>query len=372
MTSTVHRIRNLVLASVLAATMAFVAVSPAEASADASASIINGKPASIEDWPWQVALAATTAIQPGRSPWYRTFCGGSLVAPNVVLTASHCAIEMLKGRTGDYSVITGRTNLNNEAAGEEVPIASIRFPRTSKGVIRYRTQQGWDVALLRLEHPVAQETVKLLGPDERSIVKPGRRLIETGWGTTFTGRNYSPMALKVGGTNIQPGGICRSLVGSRYFKPELQVCLGDSRGRQANCYGDSGGPAVVATTDGYRQVGVTSFGTANDCAGLIPNVDVLVGGSSLRNWVGPAVQAISGVDPIGVGASGFEIKDLCHVPVVRGLSAGQAKGRLRANGCTKIRVKRRGRGNKVSRLPAYPGWLWDSQRPIRLVVGGRG
>ncbi|OJU95504.1 MAG: hypothetical protein BGO23_06630 [Solirubrobacterales bacterium 67-14] len=349
----------------------FAVAAPAEAAPDASASIINGKPAVIEDWPWQVAVAATTTVRPGRSPWYRTFCGGSLVAPDVVLTASHCAIEMLKGKVGDFSVITGRTNLNNEAAGEEVLVTAIYFPRTSKGAIRYRTQPGWDVALLRLGHAVGQETIKLLGPDEQAIVKPGRRLVETGWGTTITGKNYSPKTLKVGGTNIQPGGICRNLVGSRYFKSELQICLGDSRGNQANCYGDSGGPAVVATLDGYRQVGVTSFGTADDCAGLIPNVDVLVGGNSLRGWVGPAVQALSGLDPVGSGATGSEIKNLCHVPAVRGLTAGRAKERLRAGGCSQVRVKRRGHGNQVSRLPALPGWLWDSRKPIRLVVGGR-
>ncbi|MBN8868492.1 MAG: serine protease [Solirubrobacterales bacterium] len=371
MRSTVRRIRSLTLALALAALGCFAVAAPAEAAPDASASIINGKPAVIEDWPWQVAVAATTTVRPGRSPWYRTFCGGSLVAPDVVLTASHCAIEMLKGKVGDFSVITGRTNLNNEAAGEEVLVTAIYFPRTSKGAIRYRTQPGWDVALLRLGHAVGQETIKLLGPDEQAIVKPGRRLVETGWGTTITGKNYSPKTLKVGGTNIQPGGICRNLVGSRYFKSELQICLGDSRGNQANCYGDSGGPAVVATLDGYRQVGVTSFGTADDCAGLIPNVDVLVGGNSLRGWVGPAVQALSGLDPVGSGATGSEIKNLCHVPAVRGLTAGRAKERLRAGGCSQVRVKRRGHGNQVSRLPALPGWLWDSRKPIRLVVGGR-
>lgn len=371
MTSTVHRVRSLALALVLAAFGCFAVAAPAEAAPDASASIINGKPAAIEDWPWQVAVAATTAIQPGRSPWFRTFCGGSLVAPDVVLTASHCAVEMLKRKAGEFSVITGRTNLNDEAAGEEVPIAAIHFPRTSTGAIRYRIQQGWDVALLRLSHAVGQETIKLLGPDEQGIVKPGRRLIETGWGTTITGKNYAPKTLKVGGTNIQPGGICRNLVGSRYFKPTLQICLGDSQGSQANCYGDSGGPAVVATSDGYRQVGVTSFGTADDCAGLIPNIDALAGGASLRGWIGPAVQRLSGVDPVGSGTNAFEIKNLCHVPVVRGLTTGQAKERLRSGGCSKVRVKRRGHGNQVSRLPALPGWLWDSRKPIRLVVGGR-
>lgn len=343
---------------------------PASASTDASASIIKGKPASISDWPWQVAIASSTRRSPGASPWYRTFCGGSVVAPNVVLTASHCALEMLKGRVGDYSVIAGRTNLNHVGTGQEVLISQIYFPLTSAGAIRYRTNQGWDVSLLRLAAPIAQEPIRLLGPDERDVLEPGRRLIETGWGTTITGRDFYPKALRVGKTNIQPGSICRSQVGAAYFASSLQICLGDSKAKQANCYGDSGGPAVVATTAGYRQVGVTSFGSADDCAGLIPNVDVLVGGSPVGNWIRTGVKALAGIDPAGSGGTAPPVHGLCRIPAVRGLTLGQTRHRMRANGCSRFKVVRRGRGNRISRLPALPGWLWDRARPIRLVVGG--
>ena len=343
----------------------------ATASPDASASIINGNPASIGDWPWQVAIASSTSKQPGQSPFYRTFCGGSIVAPTVILTASHCALDMYKGEVGDYTVISGRTNLNNQAAGQEVLVTGIYFPRTSNGKILYKTRQAWDVSLLTLEEPLAGQPVKLLGPDEHSILKPGRRLIETGWGSTITGRDVYPKTLKMGGTNIQPPSVCHGLLGSRYFKPSLQVCLGDAKANQANCYGDSGGPAVVATSAGYRQVGVTSFGTADNCAGLIPNVDVLVGGGPVRDWIQAGVQVLGGVDPVGSGGTAGAISGLCHMPGVRGLSVARARHLIKANGCRKVRVIHRGRGNRVSRLPALKGWLWDASKPIRLLAGGR-
>ena len=371
MPSTTSHIRNLTLVLGLAIVSLIGPASPAKASPDASASIINGRPASIGKWPWQVAVASSSSRKPGKSPWFRTFCGGSVVAPTVVLTASHCALEMVKGQVGDFSVIAGRTNLNDAGAGQEVLISQIYFPLTNAGKIRYRTDQGWDVSLLRLAAPLAQEPVKLLGPDEQDIVKPGRRLIETGWGTTITGRNFYPKSLRVGGTNIQPGSIRRNQVGSRYFTTTKQICLGDSRGKQANCYGDSGGPAVVATTEGYRQVGVTSFGTSDNCAGLIPNVDVLVGGSPVRNWIRQGVQPLAGIDPVGSGGTAAPVHGLCHIPAVRGLTMRQARNRMRANGCSRFRVKRLGRGNRISRLPALAGWLWDRKKPIRLVVGGR-
>ncbi|HNC15577.1 MAG TPA: serine protease [Solirubrobacterales bacterium] len=303
MTSARGRIRVMIIATAVALISTLGPAGSATASPDASASIINGNPASIGDWPWQVAIASSTSKRPGQSPFYRTFCGGSIVAPTVILTASHCALDMYKGEVGDYTVISGRTNLNNQAAGQEVFVTGIYFPRTSNGKILYKTRQAWDVSLLTLEEPLAGQPVKLLGPDEHSILKPGRRLIETGWGSTITGRDVYPKTLKMGGTNIQPPSVCHGLLGSRYFKPSLQVCLGDAKANQANCYGDSGGPAVVATSAGYRQVGVTSFGTADNCAGLIPNVDVLVGGGPVRDWIQAGVQVLGGVDPVGSSVS---------------------------------------------------------------------
>jgi hypothetical protein len=341
------------------------------AAPDATASIINGSPTSISAWPWQVAVSYSTSEKPGASPWHRTFCGGSIVAPSIVLTASHCALEMVGQPASDFSVIAGRTNLNSVTAGQEVRATKVVFPRNDKGKIRYLIQDGWDVALLVLSQPLDEAPIQLLGPDEDAAVAPGMRLIETGWGTTITGRFYSPKSLKVGGTNIQPGSICRGLLGARYFNDSLQICLGDANGYQANCYGDSGGPAVAVTTSGYRQVGLTSSGTAANCAGTIPNVDVLVGGHPLRSWIQSEVLKRSGIDPVGSGAGLAAGSSFCRIPFVKGLSVRQATRHLVDRGCSATKVKRRGRGNRVIRQPAPSGWFWSRATPIRLVVGGR-
>jgi len=369
MSSASVQIRKLTLTLALAVLGLLLVTGPSTASPDATTSIINGSPTTITQWPWQVAIASSKAKMPGSSPWYRTFCGGSIVAPTIVLTAGHCALELLQGGPSRYSVISGRTNLNAEATGQEVRVLKVQVPRTGGGAPRYPAQAGWDVALIELRSPLAGTPIRLLGPDE-GIAGPGMRLIETGWGTTITGSNYSPKSLKVGGTNIQPGGICRSRIGARYFRDSLQICLGDANGYQANCYGDSGGPAVVATTDGYRQVGVTSSGTANDCSGTIANVDVLVGGTTVRNWIQSSVQNLAGVDPVGSGGSTSEPGTFCRIPSVRGLTFAQAKSKITGNGCLEVRLKRSGRGNLVRKNPAPAGWLWNRGTPIRLLVGG--
>lgn len=369
MSEFVCRIRTLALIPGLVLLCALLPLTKAEAKPDATTSIIKGNPTTISQWPWQVAIARSTLAAPGQSPWRRSFCGGSILAPTIVLTAGHCAIDMIGSPASDYAVISGRTNLDAESTGQEVRLSRVLFARTAAGAIRYRFSNGWDVALLVLKQPLESTPVKLLGPDEQGIVVPGRRLIETGWGTTITGSDFSPKTLMKGGTNIQPGSICSGLLGKRFFSDSLQICLGDSLGLQANCYGDSGGPAVVATTAGYRQVGLTSSGTAGNCAGTIPNVDVLVGGKTIRGWIRSTVLERTGIDPVGAGGSGTAVGTFCRVPVVRGLSLTKARSRLTSSGCSRVEVARRGSGSRVKRAPAPPGFLWDPEKPIRLLIG---
>jgi hypothetical protein len=125
------------------------------------------------------------------------------------------------------------------------------------------------------------------------------------------------------------------------------------------------------TTAGYRQVGLTSSGTARDCAGTIPNVDVLVGGQSLRSWIQSEVLRRTGIDPVGSGGSVTSGNAFCRIPFVRGLSFRRATRQIAVRGCVETRLKHRGKGNLVLRQPAPAGWLWNRNTPIRLVVGGR-
>lgn len=48
----------------------------------AESKIVGSSDAREGKWPWQVALLDTQ--------WGRPYCGGTLIAPNVVLTAAHC------------------------------------------------------------------------------------------------------------------------------------------------------------------------------------------------------------------------------------------------------------------------------------------
>jgi hypothetical protein len=57
------------------------------------------------------------------------FCGGTLIAPDVVLTAGHCNSEFSLGRGMAYDVIVGRRDLRDTSTGESIrPDAEILHP----------------------------------------------------------------------------------------------------------------------------------------------------------------------------------------------------------------------------------------------------
>ncbi|MGH2988234.1 MAG: trypsin-like serine protease, partial [Solirubrobacterales bacterium] len=51
--------------------------------------IVGGSATTIADYPWQTAIAFDETIKAGDG-FQRQFCGGTLVAPQIMITAAHC------------------------------------------------------------------------------------------------------------------------------------------------------------------------------------------------------------------------------------------------------------------------------------------
>jgi secreted trypsin-like serine protease len=207
------------------------------ASAAPATAIVGGSEAS--DAPWAVALTDASG---------NLFCGGTLVAPDRVVTAAHCLTERL--------AVTAR-----EKAAEEIRVVTGHrrdgTPAKVKSVWRHPDYQdvtkGDDVAVLTLAEPLPGETLPLVDANDTASYAPGTEATVLGWGRTAEGANPSP-ALRQVQVPIETDAECARSVPE--YRPGAMVCAGYPRGGKDACEGDSGGPMVV----GGRLVGVVSYG----------------------------------------------------------------------------------------------------------------
>ena len=267
-----------------------------------SSRIVGGAPTTIAEWPWQAALLADAAHSPpGANGFDRQFCSGTLVAPNAVISAAHCAFDVVPPADGGFDpiffdVVTGRTVLSS-TEGQEIPVANYFVFTDAAGnpLFDGDSAHGWDAILIQLASSSTSQTINLAGPNEEATWAPGRAAFTTGWGSlSFMGP--FPDQLRA----VQIGMLDNSGCGAygASFDPTLMVCAGVLAGGKDSCQGDSGGPLVVPKGGKFRLVGDTSFG--NQCA--LPNFPGIYGRVAedpMLHGLAQAAQSVSGVNIIG-------------------------------------------------------------------------
>jgi secreted trypsin-like serine protease len=235
--------------------------------------------------PWVAAL-----LQNGRQG-----CGGSLIAPQWVVTAAHC----VSGGANPTQVRVG--SLNRSSGGQVISISQkIIHPSYSTSNIN----GGNDIALLKLASPVSGITpigIAASAPGTNTSV----RLY--GWGQTTpqSGGDGGSEQLKQLDTTIIASSSC-----ANYRTGDL--CLRGTTSATA-CYGDSGGPALV----GGALVGATSRAGGNNSTCGTTNV-LYTSVVYFKNWIGqyvtttpPGNYSISGTitNSSGAGISGVTVSN---------------------------------------------------------------
>ncbi|KAJ8954188.1 hypothetical protein NQ318_005783 [Aromia moschata] len=222
--------------------------------------LIGGSEAPAHAFPYQVGLYCTSATR-------TTFCGGSLVSKNYILTAAHCVEKALT-----VEIILGAQQILETEETQQL--------RTSSEFI---VHEDWDeealindIAFVKLSEPVEENDYSMLPQPVVFLHSFSLNVNDlagniTGWGRIFANQEGVTPILRFLESDILSNDACKSVLPSyEAVIRSTHLCISGRSSDNVNvgtCNGDSGGPLVV---DGV-QVGLVSFGY-KDCEEGMPSV----------------------------------------------------------------------------------------------------
>jgi hypothetical protein len=233
--------------------------------------IVGGEEAVPGAWPWQAALVIS-----GYNDYLGQYCGGTLIDPEWVLTAAHCAESELIQRA---LVVMGKHQLS-AADGERFTITQVILHPEYDGNIG-----SADLALLQLSRPSTRTVLPLDLAVDGNVEARAVQATVIGWGQYEQG--YADTLRQVTlpfFSHERCKANYRGLSGLDLVSDGM-VCAGYENGGKNACFGDSGGPLMIATSaaPGWKQVGIVSWGSFFCGAAEYPNVYTRI--STYQPWI---------------------------------------------------------------------------------------
>lgn len=235
--------------------------------------IVGGEEAT-GDWPW----AARVALDLGNG--FENSCSGSLLNREWVLTAAHCFFNE-DGEAMDVSTIT--VHIGSGPKGTN-PTRRADEYRLHSGYDNEANPIGNDIALVHLSTAIEVSSLPSLVDDAhfdellaRDAMGRDEAVTAIGWGVTDPDNPAVSDTLQQVALDYVPFSTCNQSWNGFLTPVQSSVICAAELNPQDNetentCLGDSGGPLILGNDPAPYIVGLTSFGSADNCQAGRPTV----------------------------------------------------------------------------------------------------
>jgi len=195
------------------------------------------------------------------------YCSGTLISPTVFLTAAHCATD------GER---VGVTFDPDYAAGDKVYYGTFHADPLYPGP----TSDAHDIAVVVLDKAVKGITPALLPTaDSLSNLSPTQQFTSVGYGAYEVTNSPGGHQYLYDDVRMVATGTLNAV-----NKTWLRISMNASTGNGGTCYGDSGGPNFLGTTNIVAAITITG-----DAICRSTNVDYRLDTASARAFLGQYV-----------------------------------------------------------------------------------
>lgn len=237
-------------------------------------------------------IVGGSAVASGEYPYFAWpglggyVCGGTLIWPDIVMTAAHCQAAW---NSSGQAVYIGATK-SDGSDGEKNYVDKLYLnPSYST------TSEQNDIMLIKLK-TASNQTLVTRNLDS-SIPPDNATVTAIGFGETTQGGSISSTLLQVN-MSIVSSQSCESFYAAQNTVVKVsgksQVCAGTAAGGKDACQGDSGGPLLY----NGKQVGITSYSIGCAQPG-VPGVYTRV--SAFRAFIKNGICSLSANPPSNCG-----------------------------------------------------------------------